>query len=73
MLTQVTWNRPQLFALCDSTMSSASDFYFYEFYYNLKEKDHIRRYDLTILICQKLELIGPVQQKIKLPSSKRQR
>ena len=56
-------------------------FVFYVFYCNLKEKDHIRRnvnskkkelftceISIIILICKKLGLFGPVQQKIKLPS-----
>ena len=53
------------------------------FFCNLKEKDHIRRnkngkkkgificeISIIILICQKLGLVGPLQQKINLPSSK---
>ena len=57
--------------------------FFYVFYCNLKEKDHIKRninsnkkevfiYEISIiiLICQKLGLAGSVQQKIKLPSPK---
>ena len=65
--------------LCDSTASSALNFCFYLFYCNLKEKDHIRRKinikkiicEIGILInviCRKLGSVGPVQQKIKLPS-----
>ena len=55
-------------------------FVFNVFYYNLKEKVHIRRdmnskkremficeIYIIILIRQKLGLFGPVQQKIKLP------
>ena len=57
--------------------------FFYIFYCNLKEKDHIKRninnkkqvfiYEISIvniLICQKLGLVGSVQQKIKLPAPK---
>ena len=64
-------------------MSSAANVCFYVFYSNLKEKYHIGRninskekemficeisIIIIILICQKLRLVGPVQQKIKLPS-----
>ena len=59
-------------------------FVFNVFYCNLKEKDHIRRNInskkkemyiceisiIIILICRKLGWVGPVQQKIKLPSPK---
>ena len=43
---------------------------FYQFYCNLKEKDHIRRkinsfeINIIILTCRKLGSIGPVQQKL---------
>ena len=59
-------------------------FVFYRLYCSPKEKDHIRRkpnskkkniyvwnQSYILLICQKLELVGPVQQKIKLPSQTR--
>ena len=63
-------------------MSSALNFYFYLFYCNTKEKNHIRKKkkvksqificNISIiiiinLICQKQELVRPVQQKINLP------
>ena len=56
---------------------------FYQLHCNPKEKDHIwtklksKRKNICeisiiiiILICQKLESVGPAQQKIKLPSPK---
>ena len=59
-------------------------FAFNVFYCNLKEKDYIRRNinnkkemficEISIIIisiCQKLRSVGPVQQKIKLPSPNR--
>ena len=60
-------------------------FVFHLFYWNPKEIDHFRRklnskkniflceisiIIIIILICQKLELVRSVQQKIKLPSPK---
>ena len=79
--TQVTYETDNIYLLRDSTMSSALNFccVFFVFYFNLKEKDHIRRNInnkkmficgisfIIILICQKSRSVGPVQQKIKLP------
>ena len=61
-------------------MSNALSFFFFKFYYNLKEKDHIRKIInsknkinireisiIIILIYQKLESVRSVQQKTKLP------
>ena len=68
---------------CDSTMSNALNFYFLSTLLQLKKKkDYIRRklnikrkritceisIIIIILIWQKLESVGPVEQKIKLPS-----
>ena len=76
--TQVTYETDHISLLCDSMMSSAQIFFFV-FYCNLKEKCHIERninskkklficeISFFILICQKLGLVGLVQQKIKLP------
>ena len=62
-----------------STMSSALNFVFYQLYCNPKEKDHIRtklnskkknicKISIIIIsICQKLELVRPIEQKIRLP------
>ena len=60
-------------------------FLFCVFFCNLKEKDCIRRningkkkeiflceISIIILICQELGLVGPLQQKINLPSPKYQ-
>ena len=43
MSTQVTYETDHISFLCDSTMSSAPNFYFYVFYCNLKGKDDVRR------------------------------
>ena len=78
--TSYIWNRPHLFTT-SSTISSALNFcFFYVFYRNLKENDHIKRninskkiqvyignQYIIIWVCRKLESAWPVQQKIKLP------
>ena len=82
--TQVTFETDHNSLLSDSTMSSAPNLCSACILLgNLKEKDHIKRNinskkkemficEISIiiitLICQKLESVGPVQQKIKLPS-----
>ena len=47
--------------------------FFYAFFCDVKEKDQIRRnminFYFIFLICLKLGLVRPVQQKIKLPLS----
>ena len=43
MLSKVTYKSNHISLLSDSTMSSVLTFYIYMFYWDLKEKDHIRR------------------------------
>ena len=44
MSIQITYETNHISLLCDSTMSYALSFFFFNvFYCNLKEKDHIRR------------------------------
>ena len=77
---QVTYETDHIFLLCDS---NALNFCFYLFYCNLKEKYLIKKiinskkkifiWDVSIfiiLIYRKFGSVGPVQQKIKLPSPK---
>ena len=81
MSTQIAYEIHHISVLCHSTMSGELNFlFFYVFYCDLKEKYHIRKdvncekkekllceIPIIILICQKLESVRPVQQKIKLP------
>ena len=71
---QVTYETDHICVLCHSTMSNALNFCFYVFYCDIKEKYHSRRnknckkkenlvceISIIILICQKLELVKPVE------------
>ena len=77
---QVEYETDNNSLLRDLTMSNALSLFFFKFYYNLKEKDHIRKIInsknkinireisiIIILIYQKLESVRSVQQKTKLP------
>ena len=86
MTRQVTYETDYISLLCVIQWCwVCQNFLFYVFYCNLKEKDHIKKninsnkkemfiYEIIIiiiiLICQKLGLVGSVQEKIKLPSPK---
>ena len=77
-INEVTYGNEYISLLRDSTLSNELNFRFYLFYCNRKEKDNIRRkinskkniLETSIvinLIYRKLGLVGPVQEKIKLP------
>ena len=77
---KVTYETDRMLLLRDSTMSDVLNLCFVCIWFNLKEKDHIRRIInsekrgificevsvIIILIYQKLWSVGSVQQKIKL-------
>ena len=78
--TSYIWNRPHLFTTKFNNIKCIKFLFFYVFYRNLKENNHIKRninskkihvyignqYNI-IWVCRKLESAWPVQHKIKLP------
>ena len=64
----VTYGSDYISLFRDSTLPNVLNFRFYLFYCNQKEKDIQIFSIIIILIYQKLGSVGPVQQKIKLPS-----